>query len=253
VEQNAKKITILFLSVQLMLYAAFLAIDITGGSVALSSYLKFTIIILCFCYALFLGKSADRSILFCMKTALFFTLVSDLFILILDYYYYGVLTFIFAQQLYGIRIMMEQYNVEIEEEQKQLRRSFLLQLAVQAAIMVLICVILIRTGTELDDLLISSVFYFISIVTNALRGIKSAACNPKKREMVLFAVGITLFLLCDINVGLFNLSGYISLPKGVYTVIYSMSSILMWTFYAPSQVLISLSTRQGKVPAEQQN
>lgn len=246
-EQRAKKITILFVAVQLLLYAAFLIIDLTGGSAVLSSYLKFLIIILCFCYALFQGKSADKSILFGMKTAIFLTLISDLFILILDYYYYGVLTFIFVQQLYGIRIMMERYNIEIEEEQKRLRRSFMLQLLLQAATMTIICIVLRRTGTELDDLLISSVFYFISIVTNVIRGIITAVKKPKNRELVLFVVGMTLFLLCDINVGLFNLSGYVTLTKDIYNVVYSLSSILMWTFYAPSQVLISLSTRQRKV------
>lgn len=246
-ERSAKKITVLFVLIQLLLYAAFLATDITGGSIALSSYLKYTIIILCFCYALFLGKSADKSILFCMKTALFFTLISDLFILLLDYYYYGVLTFIFAQQLYGIRLSMEKYNIDNEEEQKLLRRSFLIRLAIQATLMVIICIMIKNNGTELDDLLIASVFYFISIVTNAIRGIAAAVHNPKKHELVMFAVGISLFLLCDINVGLFNLSGYISLSENAYHMVYSVSSILMWTFYAPSQVLIALSTRQGKL------
>jgi hypothetical protein len=54
---------------------------------------------------------------------------------------------------------------------------------------------------------------------------------------------MVLFLLCDINVGIFNLSGFIALPERIYQMMYSVSSILMWTFYAPSQVLIALSTK----------
>lgn len=243
-ERSAGKITVLFILTQIVLYAAFLTTDITGGSITFSNIIKFTIIILCFCYALFLGKGADKSILFCMKMALFFTLVSDLFILLLDYYYYGVLTFIFAQQLYGIRLSMEKYNINIEAEQKLLRRSFLIRLAIQALLMVIICVILMKIGTKLDDLLIASVFYFISIATNTLYSIIIAAKRRGKRDLFLFTVGISLFLLCDINVGLFNLSGYITLPKNLDMIVYAVSSILMWTFYAPSQVLIALSTRQ---------
>ncbi len=244
VERHAKKITVMFIIIQLVLYVAFLTVDLSSRSITLSSSIKFTIIIVCFCYALFLGKAANKSILRSMKMALFFTLVSDLFILILDYYYYGVLTFIFAQQLYGIRLSMEYYNLEIEKEQRLLRRSFLIRLGVQAASLIAICLILINTGTKLDDLLIISIFYFISIVTNAIRGIKAVILNTRNRELVIFVIGITLFLLCDINVGIFNLSGYITLPKAVYNVIYPMASILMWAFYAPSQVLIALSTRE---------
>jgi hypothetical protein len=56
---------------------------------------------------------------------------------------------------------------------------------------------------------------------------------------------MVLFLLCDINVGLFNLSDFIT-PSPAYNIIYSISSILMWTFYAPSQVLIALSVENEK-------
>jgi len=243
-EQNAKNLTILFILIQVLLYASFLAVDLAGGSVRLSSYIKFTIIILCFCYALFLGKSADKSILLSMRMALFFTLVSDLFILLLDQYYNGVLTFIFAQQLYGIRLSMVKYNSNDEKEASLMRRDFLIRLAFQAVVLVVICLLLVRTGTKLDELLIASILYFLSILTNFARGIRIAASHKKKRELVLFAVGITLFLLCDINVGIFNLSGYVQLPETTYHVLYNIASILMWAFYAPSQVVLALSTRE---------
>ena len=242
-ERNAGKITILFLAVQAVLYVSFLAADLTGSSITLSVSLKFTVIILCFCYVLFYGNSSGKSILFCMKTALFFTLVSDLFILVLDEYYYGVLTFIFAQQLYGIRLSMEFYDIEKEQEQRLVRKGFLIRLAVQAALLVVICLILQAAGFVLDELLIAGIFYFISIMTNTLRAIRTAVIRKGSRELVLFAAGITLFLLCDINVGLFNMSSYLPLPGELYAAVYGLSSILMWAFYAPSQVLIALSTR----------
>jgi len=64
--------------------------------------------------------------------------------------------------------------------------------------------------------------------------------HGKSRDIRLFAWGMVLFLLCDINVGIFNLSGFINVGP-VYEVLYGISSISMWLFYAPSQVLIVLS------------
>ena len=55
----------------------------------------------------------------------------------------------------------------------------------------------------------------------------------------LFAVGLTLFVGCDVCVGLFN-----ALPPGSPP--YSAASVGMWFFYLPSQVLITLSALPGK-------
>jgi hypothetical protein len=65
---------------------------------------------------------------------------------------------------------------------------------------------------------------------------------PMDKSDSIFAAGLVLFLLCDINVGLFNLSGFVSVTGRVVEILYSLSSILMWTFYAPSQVLIAISS-----------
>jgi hypothetical protein len=61
-----------------------------------------------------------------------------------------------------------------------------------------------------------------------------------KRNIRYFTAGMVLFLLCDINVGLFNLSDFLTVTS-TYEIIYELSAVLMWTFYAPSQVLLALS------------
>jgi len=108
VKRYAGKISIglLFVLLQTILYVAFLTLDLAGRNIGLSSKIKFAMIILCFCYAFFGKKNAGRSIIFYLQLALFLTVIADLFILILDYYFYGVLTFILVQQLYGIRLIM---------------------------------------------------------------------------------------------------------------------------------------------------
>ena len=60
----------------------------------------------------------------------------------------------------------------------------------------------------------------------------------------LFAVGLTLFVGCDVCVGLFN-----ALPPGSPP--YSAASVGMWFFYLPSQVLITLSALPGKEEAHE--
>jgi hypothetical protein len=255
---------LIFLLLQATLYATFLTLDLTGGRIGLSVIIKYTIIILCFCYALLTG-GINKSIFFCgsnnLKTAvgqslqsklrkdqhietlmlqagLFFTLISDLFILILDYYFYGVVVFILVQQLYSFRLILLQY--ESRDSTKKIL-FYGRRVTIQVGLTAIVCFVLLLVGISLDRLLIASVFYFISILFNTISAFGLAINDCKKRSTLLYAVGMFLFLLCDINVGLFNLTGFIKMPKEIYSVIYSYSSILMWTFYAPSQVLIALS------------
>jgi len=237
---------ILFVLLQALLYGAFLIMDLTGSSIDLSNTIKFSIIILCFCYALFYRKGADKSITFCLQTALFFTVVSDLFILILDYYFYGVLTFILVQQLYGIRLIMAQRIAIKDRVASLMLRTLCMCLIFEAGIAGIICIVLQHLGVVMDRLLIASIFYFICILTNVITAVSAAFKSNKVKGDVIFAVGMFLFLLCDINVGLFNMSGFLPMSESLYKVIYSYSSILMWIFYAPAQVLIALSVRQSK-------
>ena len=143
---------VVFIVLQMILYVAFLTVDLTSDNAILSSYFKFTIIILCFCYALFSKNSTDKSILFCMKAALLFTLISDLFILILDYYLYGVLTFILVQQLYGIRLSMER-------QQPAIIKNFLIRLILQVGAAFIICFIL-QLWVSLESLLVAKHILF---------------------------------------------------------------------------------------------
>ncbi|MHB8128624.1 MAG: lysoplasmalogenase family protein [Mobilitalea sp.] len=237
-----RNIGLLFVLLQTILYVAFLTLDLGGDKIGLSSKIKFTMIILCFCYAFFGKKNAGRSIIFYLQAALFLTVISDLFILILDYYFYGVLTFILVQQLYGYRLILgkEYYNCN---ESDRVLRTFLLRFIIQLAIAFIVCFVLFNSGIRLEELFLATVFYFISLIFNVVSSIKIALIDLKNKGNLLFAVGMVLFLFCDINVGLFNLSGFVTLPKDLYELIYFFSSILMWTFYAPSQVLIALSVK----------
>lgn len=253
---------VIFVILQIILYVAFLFLDFIGTKTFLSERIKFTMIILCFCYALFYKNRANKSIVFCMKTALLFTVISDLFLLIMDYHVIGVLTFIIAQQLYGAALLLKTHgnfkdnkidrglegkvererNSGIKENRiKDLPWKLIKRIALQTVFAFIICISLIAAGIQADTLLISSIFYFISILTNTIHAIYYAYHNPKDSAARFFALGLVLFVLCDINVGLFNLSSFLPLSQELYGGIYAASSLLMWIFYAPSQVLIALS------------
>ena len=279
-------ISVLFVFIQTVLYTAFLAIDLTNGSIGLSVLFKYSIIILCFCYALF---AYNKSTFFLLQAALFLTVISDLFILILDYYFYGVLTFILVQELYCLRLTIIKVSkskddankgsmegskagskkvskkvskagskkgikIGVSEELKECRTdiikkagyAYTYRLLLQITIAAVVCFLVSVIGVALEGLVIASVFYFVCISTNVFTAFSVAGMEPKSRGNLIYAIGMLLFLLCDINVGVFNLSGFISLPEHLYELLYSASSILMWTFYAPAQVLIAISSRYEK-------
>ena len=239
-----RRAVVLFVIVQAILYVTFLTLDLCDKHITLSNWIKFSVIILCFCYVLFYAKSSDKSIFFLpsiMKLAMLFTVISDLFLLILDHYFFGVITFIVVQQLYAVRIILAEAERRANMS-SYLLGQFLTRIMIQSIITGIICMLLMRYDIKLEPLLVVSTIYFISILMNVLFAVRATARNLEDKNMLFFTIGMGLFLLCDINVGLFNLTGFISLPKVIDQHIYSLSSILMWAFYAPSQAMIALST-----------
>lgn len=237
---KSQSIKYILMVIQLVLYGSFIRLDIFGLNIALSNRFKFTLVVLCFLHVLisrYRNRSREHSYLI---YALLFTVVSDIFILLSEYYFYGVLTFILVQQLHGIRIT-ELYNREISvDKQTNSYREVPARLLFQVTLAMSVGFILWMININIDALLVASVFYFISLCTNVVRSLRLSLSYPKRRDIKYYAIGLVLFLLCDISVGLFNLSDFLPLSHN-YQIIYNISSILMWVFYAPSQVLISLS------------
>lgn len=252
----SKKTNVIFGILQVILYLVFLVLDLTETATDNSVAIKYTIIILCFCYAFF-TKDVNKSILFCSakvkhqdlssyiksnavrmhKLALFFTVISDLFLLVLDVQLLGVITFIIVQVFYGLRIsIMKDHNVV---------KEFTTRIIIQALLTLLIAFIFMQIDVLINPLLVITIFYFLYILTNTILAIICVTTSTKYKtlSMKLFTSGMVLFLLCDINVGLFNMTSFFTMPDHIYALLYSLSSILMWTFYAPSQVLLAYSTQ----------
>ena len=92
----------LFLTVEAILYAAFLVWDVTIGGRG-SNPIKFAGILLCLVYALYLGHLGGSRL---VPAALALTALADVFLLLLDAdYALGILLFCAVQGLYFVRIV----------------------------------------------------------------------------------------------------------------------------------------------------
>lgn len=263
---------VLFLLIEISIYIIFMYLDLTDMySYKISTALKFTGILLCWIFAVFkviennIGKQ-EKSLIhydkvfdsrdnYILIAALFFTVISDLFLLILDVYLLGVLTFCVVQFLYLLRITRWN-NTEVHNKLEQnvlvnkliknvfvnkvIQNVFANKLMQNVFVSALIILITSIFGFEFDLLTIVSVVYFMGISRNVIEALMIASKTRNKKH-IIFAIGMLLFILCDINVGLFNIINLSIYTQNWVKEIYNFASIAMWMFYLPSQVLIALS------------
>lgn len=204
-----------------ILYFGFLVIDLCFPALwGFSSYVKFAAILLCFCLLLVPGEPAvgrrDRAL---VRGALCFTLLSDILLLFTDLYAPGMFIFCGAQLCYIARY-----------RKKLLGASVILYGAV----------LLFAAGSRMLELnlpyeLLAGGCYAVLILT--AYGCSIASGLPARSKHLAVA-GMTLFVLCDINVLLFNL-----LPISGH---HRVFGLFMWFFYLPSQLCITLSAVSHK-------
>jgi len=95
---------------------------------------------------------------------------------------------------------------------------------------------------RVEVLLAVALFYAISLLVSFINALK--ACKDRLFPYPnnhLIAWGMVLFLLCDINVALFNIYRLTSISSGIISHLHSVSRPLIWLFYLPSQAFLSLS------------
>ena len=191
-------------------------------------YLKYTGVLLCLAAAavsIYFFRDTDAVILTC---ALIYTAISELFILVMDTHYdVGMVTFIMAQITYLYRLYKDRI--------KKIWLTVAVRIALTAVIMGIV------GGLAAINLLIVEVcIYIVMLAGNCVDAF--LLCR-RSRQNLLFALGLLLFLCCDICVGLDNAGSVIGLnfPSAFINVI----QYLIWVFYMPSQVLIACSVRKG--------
>lgn len=220
---SVKKLIFYIVSIiELILYLSFLCIDIFFNQIN-TTYIKYSCIILLFIFSFIYYKKWDlRHISF--RFAYLFTLIADLFLLVLNNdYIIGVSFFLLAQISYFIYL---NHNEDKKRIIKYLTIYFILAMPTS-----IIASILLQ---PFDILYIIVSFYFSLLIINCI------SCFEKRKEIGLsLFIGFFLFILCDINVGLNNLDYINSNSLLLYLV-----SIAMWLFYLPSQCIIVNSLDQ---------
>ncbi len=204
-----------FLAAEGLLYAAFLALDLTGRG-GDTIFLKYGGILLCVLFTLASALKGGDTL---VPVALALTAGADWFLLVRnDRYALGIALFLCVQTVYFLR----------------LRR------AGAPAAWPLRAGLALAAGLGLYALNMASPvnllagLYFSQLFSNTI-----LSWARKGGRWRTFAAGLTLFVGCDICVGLFN-----ALPPAVP--LYFAVSVGMWLFYLPSQVLIALSALPEK-------
>lgn len=221
------------------LWGVFLFLDLTR--VGDSTWIKFAGICLCFLSSL-TGLSTLEDML--VTFALAFTVAADWFLLVRDdHYTLGISLFIMAQLLYACRL----YRLRGKGPWGWGLALRLLALA--PSLFLLLSVVLSQRGASSPVLVpfalllyaapgsltvFPALSYFVNLCVN------TAEAFTLGRSGRRFALGLLLFVCCDICVGAWNTG---LLP--------GFTRVGMWLFYLPSQVLIVLSQEQGKGNADE--
>ena len=204
-----------FLAVEGFIYLAFLALDLTGrGADAVP--VKYGGILLCLLFALACAlRGGDRPV----PLALALTAGADWFLLVRnDSHAVGVALFLCVQTVYYLRLRLRGASAAWP-----LRAGLALGLG--------LCLYALGLASPLNLL---AALYFSQLLSNT-----ALAWTQRGRPRRIFAAGLTLFVGCDLCVGLFNV-----LPAD--SPLYPAVSVGMWFFYLPSQVLIALSALPEK-------
>lgn len=226
---NKKSITKVFIYVSTMIFIAFLCTDIIfkDKTNLYSIYLKYSTIVLCFILSILIGKDGySKKDTLLLQFAKFFTLIADYYLLITANYKLGILCFCAVQIIYIIRHSLMEKSIYKN-----------VTFIIIALIMSLLTPILVNINSFDKSLLSLGSLYGALLVTSVYCGLSTLKRGyyPKKAAFFI-SIGITLFLLCDLNVALFNIVPYIGLGRYEF-----FTGFLIWIFYFPSQILLSLS------------
>ena len=163
-----------------------------------------------------------------------FTLVADYFLVIADNSELdGVISFIAVQACYFAYTLVRETRTKVRYVNIASRIFIVVGLTITAFLVL---------GEDTDALAIASVIYYGNLVANAV-----FVFLLGKRDRI-FAIGLVLFGMCDIWIGLEVLfSSY--LDSNLMDFVYNANYNLPWVFYQPSQTLIALNLL-GKVNRE---
>ena len=142
---------------------------------------------------------------------------------------FGLIMFVIVQFLYSIRIQKR-----LNKKSMLIKGSFFL--------VSLLFFMKQMPGRFSYALMLSlGAFYALLFLWNLIAVIIVNSEDAYNRQ--LFAIGLVLYALCDINVAIYNFPSFFD-SNALMLHIYKLSSLAMWLFYLPGQVALTLSVRR---------
>ena len=205
----------LFLGFQLVCWLAFLCLDISGEigtpsdkALACSGGIKYLTIFVCYCWRQ--GKK-DRK----LEQAQHLVLFADFFLLFTRHVNAGIFCFL------GVHGCYRKY---LETSRKSRRRIICRDVFLWVSLGAVVLVAEIwESIRDMGTLTLATMYTGIAI--------RNLSLAWKKERNGLFFRALLLLLLCDVNLVIYNLSGY---EQG-------WAGVAIWLFYLPSQVLVTLT------------
>jgi hypothetical protein len=219
-KSNSKQSDVAVIGLVSIILLSFLCNDITTGIYfkGLSLWLKISGLSVCIGYSLIkcmTKYSWDNGVL-CI--AMLMTAGGDYLLTIKSYSFWGIICFAGVHTMYSYRHCKRLAN-------KQKKK--LLGIAISLSIIILV------TISQLNQPLFRVAYLYAGILVISLLSAIMMASKPyrTKKEIIILG-GIVLFFLCDTCVALYNVtSGRIQ----------SIVGVLIWVWYLPAQLLLSLS------------
>ncbi len=212
--------TVAFASVGACLCVLFLFV-FPGGD--LCRLIQYALVVLCFAFACGHRSESPEGILSLL--ALLCTAGADFFLVALkeEQWIPGMAVFCCAQLFWALRLLV------LEDR----RLAHGVTWALTCATLLVVAIIL---GQGAYTLLLLAAVYASLLLTTVL----FSWLSPRN---LLFTLGMTLFLGCDLFVAVNNAARYLDLNaypalKALYDIPFNM----MWAFYGPSQILLALSS-----------
>jgi hypothetical protein len=211
---------VLFLSAEAFLYWDMMSLDLLEPG----SWFQYLSILLCLVFLLVFPLRTKGWLT--VTIGMIFACLADFFLVVLQkHQLLGTWIFVFAQAAFAIRLFWEDWG----------RRGrfgavrVLLFVALESVGMVVV-------GHAFDGLVFVALMYFSLLVGNVIHAFVLWKKHP------LYALGLALFVLCDLAVGLFMAGPYLTVSESsILGRILSSGIDWAWLFYLPAQVLITLS------------
>ncbi|MBO7319369.1 MAG: hypothetical protein J6V06_05040 [Clostridia bacterium] len=206
----------IFLAVEAVLFCIFVAMDVMNHSA--ENTVKYIAIALVGIFGLKAGKNKDNVV---VTVALLFTMLADIFLILVGNFVAGVCVFICVQTCYTIRFSFMSGKPLVGELLKRLLPGLILGSAATYFLGVNVGIV---------------VAYACSFAVNFVHGFELHILKPSPRHL-RFAIGLFLFACCDACVGITNLR-----PGFLTEQMIRNAEVMTWIFYLPSQILILSTT-----------